>query len=194
MRWTTIGLSAGQQYAQISQASPAPAEVNKKNRIASVWIPAILGIGLLTAFAYLGVRIVAAKSSAPPAASQVEAKVPAAAAAATPAAAQPTTSQPQKPAPPMTVSKTASKPALPDFTVITPQAGERYLQVAAVSPHMVLTYVDTLRKTNLEPVVAPGPTPDLMRILVGPFNDTDSLDKAKAQLVTAGKSPIIRSY
>jgi cell division septation protein DedD len=78
--------------------------------------------------------------------------------------------------------------------VITPQPGERFLQVAAVSPHMVLTYVDNLRIANLDAVIAPGPTPDLLRVLVGPFPDRDSLDKAKAQLEAAGKSPIIRSY
>ena len=184
MRWTTIGLSAGHQYAQASETPPP--EVNRRNRIASVWIPAILGIGLLTAFAYLGVRIVAAKSAAAPPARQVEAKSPAVA----PPIPQPATPQPEKPLAP----KPAAKPALADFTIITPQAGERYLQVAAVSPHMVLTYVDMLRKTNLEPVVAPGPTPDLLRILVGPFHDPDSMDKAKIQLVAAGKSPIVRIY
>jgi cell division septation protein DedD len=63
-----------------------------------------------------------------------------------------------------------------------------------VTPHMVLAYVDTLRKVNLDAVVAPGPTPDLLRILVGPFSDQNSMDQAKAQLEAAGKSPIIRSY
>src|ERR1700687_1526072 len=59
MRWTTIGLSAGTQDA----LTPEPSKpVDWKKRIASVWIPAILGLGLIMAFAYVGVRIVAGKS------------------------------------------------------------------------------------------------------------------------------------
>jgi len=59
---------------------------------------------------------------------------------------------------------------------------------------MVLTYVDNLRMANLEAVIAPGPTPDLLRVLVGPFTDRDAMDKAQAQLQASGKSPIVRSY
>ena len=190
MRWTTMGLSAGHQYAQISATSQPltdilPVEAARKNRIASLWIPAILGIGLVTAFAYLTVRIVTARSEAktPPVA---EAKAPVVAPVTSQASAQ----QPERPKP----AKTVSKPLAADFTVINPQAGERYLQVAAVSPHMVLTYVDGLHKTNFQAVVAPGPTPDLLRILVGPFADTESMDQAKAQLQLNGRSPIVRSY
>ena len=190
MRWTTMGLSAGHQYAQISATSQPPADIPpieaaRKNRIASLWIPAILGIGLVTAFAYLSVRIVTARSEAKTA-PVVEAKAPAAA----PVAPQAAAPQPAKPKPPLP----APKPLRADFTVINPQAGERYLQVAAVSPHMVLTYVDGLRKMNFEAVVAPGPTADLLRILVGPFVDSESMDQAKAQLQLNGRSPIVRSY
>jgi cell division septation protein DedD len=184
MRWTTIGLSAGTQNAL---APPTPKHADWKKRIASVWIPAILGLGLILAFAYVGVRIVAGKSQAQPTASPAKIEAPAIKApvnvpiqAAPKAAPKPT----RKPA---NVEAKA-------FTLVTPQPGERYLQVAAVSPHMVLTYVDSLRTANLDAVVAPGPTPDLLRILVGPFSDQNSMDQAKAQLEAAGKSPIIRSY
>jgi hypothetical protein len=180
MRWTTIGLSAGTQDALAREVASKP--ILWKKRIASVCIPAILGLGLLMTFAYVGVRIVTGKSqaqsTAPPAPIQAPAPVN------VPTAAAP------KPAPSPIVSPAAPAP----FTVITPQAGERYLQVAAVTPHMVLTYVDTLRKVNLDAVVAPGPTPDLLRVLVGPFSDPDSMEKAKAQLQASGRSPIIRSY
>jgi hypothetical protein len=193
MRWTTIGLSAGSQLSAATQDPPAPEPqpresqpIDWKKRIASLWIPAILGLGLMMAFAYLGVRIVAGKS-------------------------QPGTPVVTKPAALMApvVAERPSQPDLPlkappkphhaaliatNFSVVTPQLGERYLQVAAVSPHMVLTYVDTLRLANVNVVVAPGPTPDLLRILVGPFADRDSLDQAKAELITAGRSPIARIY
>jgi cell division septation protein DedD len=181
MRWTTIGLSAGTQAALAQETLAKPADWKK--RIASIWIPAILGLGLILAFAYVGVRIVAGKSQVQPPASPAKIEVPAIKAPVN----VPTPAAP-KPAPkPANVEAKA-------FTLVTPQPGERYLQVAAVSPHMVLTYVDSLRTANLDAVVAPGPTPDVLRILVGPFSDQNSMDQAKAQLEAAGKSPIIRSY
>ena len=180
MRWTTIGLSAGTQDA-LTLETPKP--VDWKKRIASVWIPATLGLGLIMAFAYVGVRIVAGKSQVQPPASPAKIETP-----AIKARVNLPTQAPPKPAPkPANVEAKA-------FTLVTPQPGERYLQIAAVTPHMVLTYVDTLRKVNLDAVVAPGPTPDLLRILVGPFSNQNSMDQAKAQLEAAGKSPIIRSY
>src|SRR5579864_1688180 len=187
MRWTTIGLSAGTQLRAAnndSPAEPAPKPLDWKRRIASVWIPAILGLGLLMAFAYVGVRIVAGKSQA--VAPAVVAQAPVIAPSAPP---------PQPSPPSKTVPSPAAVPTPPaNFTLITPQPGERYLQVAAVSPHMVLIYVDTLRTTNLNAVVAPGPAPDLLRILVGPFSDPDAMEKVRAQLVATGRSPIVRSY
>ena len=184
MRWTTIGLSAGTQN---SLAPATPKHVDWKKRIASVWIPAILGLGLIMAFAYVGVRIVAGKSQVQPTASLAKIEAPAIKAPVN----VPTQAAP-KPAPKPGL-KTANVEAKA-FTLVTPQPGERYLQIAAVTPHMVLTYVDTLRKVNLDAVVAPGPTPDLLRILVGPFSNQNSMDQAKAQLEAAGKPPIIRSY
>lgn len=175
MRWTTIGLSAGAEH--FAQA-PEPKPVDWKKRIVSLWIPAILGLGLTLAFAYVGVRIVAGKPRTQPAILPAKIEVP---------VPIPPVPPPSKPAPTPVVHAT-------NFSVITPQPGERFLQVAAVSPHMVLTYVDNLRIANLDAVIAPGPTPDLLRVLVGPFGDRDSLEKAKAQLEAAGKSPIIRSY
>jgi cell division septation protein DedD len=186
MRWTTIGLSAGTQQA-LSPDAPDKS-VDWKKRIATVWIPAILGLGLITAFAYVGVRIVAGKPQVQPTASPAKVEIPVIKAPANiPAEAAP------KPAAPKPAPKSVDLDPKA-FTLVTPQPGERYLQVAAVTPHMVLTYVDTLRQVNLDAVVAPGPTPDLLRILVGPFSDQDSMNQAKTLLEAAGKSPIIRSY
>lgn len=180
MRWTTIGLSAAQQHHIASE--PTLPTVNRKNRIATIWIPAILALGLLTVFAYLGVRIVAAKSAAPEPIIEMRVKsVPTPAAIPKPV--------PAKKPPPTRITEAAS-----GFTVITPQAGERYLQVAAVNSHMVLKYVDDLHKLNFEAAVAPGPNPDVLRILVGPFADGDAMDRAKAQLELAGNRPFPRSY
>ena len=178
---TTIGLSTGTEPIP-SQPKP----VDWKKRIASIWIPVILALGLLTTFAYVGVRIVSGR----PTVQTISERPP----------VQTTKTPPNievqvtvRPAP---TPKSAPAPVVSakGFTVITPLAGEQYLQIAAVSPHMVLTYVDTLRASNLDAIVAPGPTPDLLRILVGPFQDRDSMEKLRAQLVTAGRSPIVRIY
>ena len=177
MRWTTIGLSAAHELDHAKESS-SPA-VTRKSRIVSLWIPAILGLGLLTVFAYLGVRIVAAKSAAPEPIIEMRVKP------APPAVSKPVPAE----ATPARITEPAS-----GFSVITPQAGERYLQVAAVNSHMVLKYVDDLRKLDLEAAVAPGPNPDVLRILVGPFADRDAMDRAKAQLESAGKRPFPRSY
>ena len=192
MRLTSIGLSAraepplGSDTERIGSDAETK-RVDWKKRTASIWIPAVLGLGLLMAFAYLGVRIVAGKSQPPgPVTGR---QIP-----ALPLPPSPASPPPSLPAP---SPKPAPKPSdvkIDTFTLITPQPGERYLQVAAVSSHMVLTYVDSLHKENLDAVVAPGPTPDLLRILVGPFADTDSLDKARARLQSSGRSPILRSY
>jgi len=180
MRWTTIGLSAGAEHFAPKPEEPKPVDWTK--RIVSLWIPAILGLGLLTAFAYVGVRIAAGKP-------QVQA-------VSSPATPAPAKIQVPVDVPPAPAPKPVPQPNViaANFTVITPQPGERYLQVGAVSPHMVLTYIDHLRIVNLDAVIAPGPTPDLLRVLVGPFPDRDSMDKAKAILEASGRSPIIRSY
>jgi len=90
-----------------------------------------------------------------------------------------------------------SKPAVHSdapLTLITPRPGETYLQLAALVPHTVLRYLDELRAEDLAPCVAPGPTPDLLRVLVGPFPDKESLAKAKAKLDAEKMIWIVRSY
>jgi cell division protein FtsN len=183
MRWTTMGLSAG--AASVATPEQTPKSVDWKKRIASIWIPAILGIGLLVCFGYVGVRVVAGRPQTTPPVVAQDPVVP----QATPP--PPEVAMPPKPAPkPLAAAASAAA----NFTVVNPVPGEQYLQVAAVSPHMVLIYVDTLKQTNLEAVVAPGPTPDLLRILVGPFSDHDAMLKVKDLLLASGRSPIVRSY
>ena len=58
----------------------------------------------------------------------------------------------------------------------------------------MLRYVDELRRNKFEPRVAPGPAPELLRVLVGPFPDRDSLTKAKADLDAAKIDCFVRAY
>jgi len=79
---------------------------------------------------------------------------------------------------------------------ITPKAGERYIQVGALDLEMTATrrFVDRLRNEILEPHVAPGPKPDLMRVLIGPFDNPDALRTRQAQLQAEGIDTFVRQY
>ena len=119
------------------------------------------------------------------------------------AAVQPAASQ----APPAAATKQASatpvvntgsdssdgNDALP---MITPQAGEHYIQVGALdmSAEATRRFVQRLRGDKLDPHVAPGPTPALMRVLIGPFDNRDVLNEKKAQLDAEGLDSFIRKY
>jgi hypothetical protein len=81
-----------------------------------------------------------------------------------------------------------------DLPLITPQTGQRYIQIGALGPKATRRYLDEMRRGNLDPHAAPGPSPDLIRVLVGPFRDRDSLGTVQAQLDAAGIPNFIRAY
>jgi cell division septation protein DedD len=98
----------------------------------------------------------------------------------------------------------AAKPAVvppPDHSddglpMIEPHSGERYLQVGALDPDANDTrrFVARLRKEGLDPHVAQGPTPVLMRVLIGPFTKLDALNEKKAQIESEGIDTFVREY
>ena len=49
--------------------------------------------------------------------------------------------------------------------------------------------VRTLRDMGLPALIDPAPN-NLMRVLVGPYNDTETMGRAKSQLENAGFHPI----
>jgi cell division septation protein DedD len=83
---------------------------------------------------------------------------------------------------------------LADLPTITPQAGERYVQIGALIPKAAHRYLGQLHLDQLKPHVAPGPTPDLVRVLIGPFADRDVLAAVQAQLDAQGIQNFIRRY
>jgi cell division septation protein DedD len=151
-----------------------------------VWIPATLCVGLLIAAVYLGGRIVTAHSHPT---KPVQTKVAAAPVApAIPAAI---------PSPAVQTPPKAEEPKLvadEQVPMIDPQAGERYIQVAALSLEATRRYVGQLRDAKLAPHVAPGPKPELLRILIGPFADQDALTQKKRELELAGIDTFVRKY
>jgi cell division septation protein DedD len=78
--------------------------------------------------------------------------------------------------------------------MITPRAGERYIQVGALNPEATRRFVQRLRNEKMEPHVAPGPKPELMRVLIGPFNDRDAITEQKTQLQSHGIDNFVRKY
>ena len=87
----------------------------------------------------------------------------------------------------------ASKPSGGSaVATVTPGPGRMYLQVAAVGQPQADVVADTLRQKGFPALLAAGPTPALLRVMVGPFADAAMLGKAKADLENAGFHPIVR--
>jgi cell division septation protein DedD len=155
-----------------------------------VWIPATICVGLLIAAVYLGGRIVTAHSHA------------SAAVHTKPTAAVQAKSQPKVQALPEPKAEAAPQPKAEAPTlvsdqqlpIIAPQAGQRYIQLAALNLEAARRYVGKLRQEKLEPRVAPGPSPELVRVLIGPFADQDSLTRTKSELESARIDHFVRRY
>ena len=181
------------------EANPAPQSSAKP--IPRIWIPAVLSVGLLIAAVYLGGRIVSAHSQtsihrvARPAIAQV---------APQPSITPVPVTQPKpevkpepKPETPAVSEPAAATPAIAadeQIPKITPKPGERYIQVGALDLKLTLRYIPRLEQAKFEPHVAPGPTPDLLRVLIGPFPDRDSLNAVKSELDSAGIDNFVRQY
>jgi cell division septation protein DedD len=157
-----------------------------KKRIPYVWIPATLGIGLLIAGVYLGGRIVKAHPQAKP--QIVHLTLPENIKGPAATVELPPTPDIVRPEPLTAVSPADGIP------LIAPQTGERYIQVGALNQEATRRFVERLRKEELDPHVAQGPTPELMRVLIGPFTDRDALTERKAQLEAEGIATFVRRY
>lgn len=157
-----------------------------------LWIPATLCLGLLIAALYLGSRILTAHSHSTasvqpkPASIQVAPLIP--------AAAVQTTSPPESEAPPQPKAEAPPVGTDQQIHMIAPSTGQRYIQVAALNPEATRRYIEELRRAKLAPQVAPGPSPELLRILIGPFADQDALTHAKTELESAGIENFVREY
>jgi hypothetical protein len=81
-----------------------------------------------------------------------------------------------------------------DLTTIVPKPGERYVQISALNTEAARRYVAELRRGPLEPHLAPGPRPSILRVLIGPFSDPVLLQSTKAELQAAGIDCFIRIY
>jgi len=207
----TTDASAQSSPVEPPASVPDSLDEEHKKRIPLIWIPVVICLGLLVAAGYLGGRIFASRAhettttaaaKAPPApnpllrmpAEQSQTEIsPVAPVAEAPAAAATTTDTPERV---LTVRTHEDLNLLPpdDLTLIHPQPGERYVQISALNTAAAHRYVDQLRHGPLEPHLAQGPTPTILRVLIGPFSDQGALLNTMGELKTAGIECFIREY
>ncbi len=126
-------------------------------------------------------------SSAPPAPEMAEGQ-----SAPTDPATQPTTqptTQPAQGSPPAAVEKPAMASAGTGIVASSDLPQGMFWQAIAVKPEVAEAVRQTLKDKGFQVALTPG-TNNLTRVLVGPYNDTPSLGRAKTELETAGFRPV----
>lgn len=78
--------------------------------------------------------------------------------------------------------------------LIAPRHGERYLQIAAISASAAQKFLAGLGRHNLQASVAPGPHDGLVRVVIGPFPDRESVAAVKAQIESKWPDCFVRLY
>src|SRR6185369_16470163 len=116
---------------------------------------------------------------------------PDAAAGQTPteAAPQPTTQPTTQPSQPAAAEKPAEAPASTGVVTSAELPPGSFWQVVAVKPEVAEAMRSTLKDKGFQVTLTPG-TNNLTRVLVGPYNDSPSLGRAKTELETAGFRPV----
>jgi len=79
-------------------------------------------------------------------------------------------------------------------SLIAPRHGDRYLQIAAISASAAQKFLAGLGHYNLRASVAPGPHDGLVRVVIGPFPDRESVAAAKAQIESKWPDCFVRLY
>ena len=93
--------------------------------------------------------------------------------------------------PPLETAKPADVSPVPK---IQPPTEQTFLQVSAVPKAEAEILAERLMKKGFQAMVAPGPSDNIYRVLVGPAKDTAELDKMKSDLELAGLKSIARKY
>jgi cell division septation protein DedD len=144
---------------------------------------ATVTIGLAVAGWYVGGRIFAAE------------KVHAAAIVQTISSAPvPEISKPEPSAPAIGEPVAAVPVEAPAWNTVDPQSGDLYLQLATMGPNSTNDYLKTLDAKGIHPRIAPGPSENLHRLLIGPYPDKAALEKEQQELESAGIEFIARRY
>ncbi len=189
-----------------TSAQPDESVEERRKTIPLIWIPATLVVGLFIAGIYLGGRIVAAHGHPRTEAVSAAIPVPPKAAVTPPvvesqsAESKPETKAPANIEPPSPPQKAAGVEPLTAISpedgipMITPNPGQVFIQVGALDQEATRRFVQHLRADNLDPHVAPGPKPQLMRVLIGPFDNREALNEKKARIESEGIDTFVREY
>jgi cell division septation protein DedD len=104
--------------------------------------------------------------------------------APTPTQTAPARTEPERPA-------VAEKPAEKTAPHVESAPGHTYLQVSAVKRPAADSIVQTLKDKGFPALLGESSKPELFRVLVGPYADTESLSKAKSDLKGMGFDAVV---
>ncbi len=187
---TTSGSCSEPPSSSDSTINPKESNESKQpsNGPLLIVIPITLSVGLFVAAAYIAGRVSAAKFPLPDSTlnSAVPAVVSAVANEQVPSIPDPPVPIPfEKAAAPTASNDVVAEEGAEDhssYALIDPQPGDKYIQIAAISSPSVPKILSELHGDNIQASVAPGPREGVVRILVGPFPDENSLGRAKTEL------------
>lgn len=201
----TVGSSSATDASPERDATET-AENSSGKRVPLIAIPITLSVGLLVAAGYVGNRIIASRkhATAVVVASATAPLAPLVALAPAPLPAksetvnapegqthqQPVAQLPSEPSP-LTAIDNAEESG---NGLIVPRHGERYLQIAAISTSAAQKFLAGLSRYNLQANMAPGPHDGLVRVVIGPFPDWESVTAVKSQIQAMWPDCFVRLY
>jgi len=136
-----------------------------------------------------------ADAAAPPARTDAQSSMPTPAATTpTPTVVDPVKAEPEKPTAAHTATPPPSKPPIEVTAVtpsspgevITPIAGQIYIQVTSVAKPEAEILAEVLTRKGFKAMVAAGPDDKRFRVLVGPAKDASDAGRLKGDLEQAG--------
>jgi hypothetical protein len=147
-------------------------------QIAAVLVVAFCAAGILCSLSYIAGRSASRKPDAP-------APPPARVIAPKPVVAK---------APPPPAPVQAPRPAeIPAWKNAPPVPGATYLQLMSVEPAVAEVFSEGLHSEGIEAIAAPGASPTVQRVLVGPLRD-NAVAGARARLEARGLHPFLKRY
>jgi hypothetical protein len=153
-----------------------------RRQIAAITFLALVLMAVCSGASYLAGKAMSARQEAPAPVIQLEQPpVPLIEATIAPAPVEP--ALPAAPAP---------VPEAPLFASPVPQA--IYIQVGAVEKGVATVIAEGLRKHALDSFVAPGPSEKVFRVLIGPFRDEGTYQKARSIVDQIGLANFARRY
>jgi cell division protein FtsN len=88
-------------------------------------------------------------------------------------------------------ARPVEKPAEANAARVESAPGHTYLQVSAVKRPAADSIVKTLKDKGFPALLGESSKPELFRVLVGPYSDTEGLSKAKSDLKAIGFDAVV---